>query len=525
MRRKETMKKERLKLFFLSLVLSIAVILGGTAQGMEWGDGKVTLNGFIKNQTGYRFGFYDDERGSGLSMFRNTLQLEGEAKFNETTSLYVIGRGVRETGYHLERRAVDAGNFNDDVYNEGRLREYYLAWQATKRVWLGLGKQQVVWGDLGGMGLRVMDIINPLDLRWHYALEDFESMRKPLNMLNAIVSVPEVGGNIQLVWVPAIDEPWERVNSIYANPGHRYAINSVPAGSLFGPPAFITPDGSRFSNGTVKGVWEPKTFALGVPEDDEADPANIKRDLSQSTIAISWEQKIGGLNYRLMECYTYNHAPAVYWQGSPLLGAPANIKYFRQNIIGVSANYYEGWSKSVLRTEIGHFHNVPYTADKRLMIGGWGGVPNPDFYHLERKDTIKFGFGWDRNTFFNFLSPTRSVSTSFQVLGTWILNHDKDLIDPGYNTKVKELDIMLTLFMNWGWNNDRMQINLYPAYNVSRRFGMLMAWIDYKPQWLGGGNVTFTPKVNLFYGKDPWAGDFGLVRGSSEVLLEVKYEF
>jgi len=84
---------------------------------------------------------------------------------------------------------------------------------------------------------------------------------------------------------------------------------------------------------------------------------------------------------------------------------------------------------------------------------------------------------------------------------------------------------MLTLFMNWGWNNDRMQINLYPAYNINRKFGMLTAWIDYKPQWLGGGNVTITPKVNLFYGKDPWAGDFGLVRGSSEGLLEVKYEF
>jgi len=518
------MKNVGLRFCFILVVLisALGVMFGGVGYGMEFADGRVTLNGFLKNWTGYRFGFYGHERGSGISMFRNTLQLEAEAKVFPEASLYCIFRGTREGGFHLEDKAVDAGNFDRDVLDEEEFREYYLTWQATDRLWFKLGKQQVVWGDLGGLGLRVMDIMNPLDLRWHYGLESFEDLRKPLHMFNTILSLPEINANIQLVWVPGLEAPWHRVNSVYGNPGHRWGVNQVPAGSLFGPVGYITPDGSRAGhNGRVPGVWEPGTFIAGVRENDEADPPGIERKLSDSAVGIRWQHTIGSFTYALMEAYTHNHSPAIWWEGNPFLGDPVHMKHFRQNVIGFSFNWYDNWSKCVFRGEIGHFHNVPYTADKRLMIGG---VPNSDFYHLERKDTIKFGFGVDRNIFFDWLSPTRSVTTQFQVIGTWIPDHDDDLITPGYNTKIKELDLMFTLFLNWGWDNDRMQINFYPAYNFDRKWGMLQTWLDIKPQYFGG-NLTITPKLNLFYGDDAYTGDFGLVRGCSEALLELKYEF
>jgi len=515
------MKKTGSKLFFLGVLsLMLAFALSNVAYGMEFADGRVTLNGFVKNWTAYRLGTYSHERGEGLSMFRNVLQLEAEAKVFENVSLYTIWKGAREPAYHLEDDAVAAGNFDEDIMNEEEFREYYLTWQATDRVWLKVGKQQVVWGDLGGVGLCVMDIINPLDLRWHYAVEDFETCRKPLTMINTIYSIPEADANIQFVWMPAIDEPWERVNSLYGNPGHRYGLNQVPAGSLFGPPASLTMDGSWADGGTVPG-WGPDTFVPGVPEDDEADPPNVRRRLSDSTLAIRWQQTRGGFSYALMECYTYNHNPTYHWEGSPLAGAPLNIRYFRQNIIGFSFNWYDNRTGSVWRGEIGHFHDAPYTADKRLMIGA---NLNPDFYHLEKKDTIKFGFGCDRRTFLNWLSPTRSVMYNTQIIGTWILGHDDDMVVPGYNTEVKELDVLFTCFINWGWNADRAQINLYPAYNIDREWGYLGAWIDCMPSAFAG-NLTITPKVHLFYGKDAYTGDFGLTRGCSEAVLEIKYEF
>lgn len=515
------MRKMILKASFFSMVLILAVALTGVAQGMEWADGRVTLNGFLKNQTGYRLGTYGHERDAGISMFRNTLQLEAEAQVFDNVGLYGIFRGVLEPAYSMEEDAVKAGNFDADVYNEAKFREYYLTWQATDKAWFKFGKQQVVWGDM--MGFRVMDILNPLDLRWHYILENWEDIRKPLHMANFIYSVPEVDANIQFVWIPGIDEPWERVNSMYTNPGHRWGVNQVPAGSLFGPPGLVTPDGSWVGNGSVPG-WRPGTFIPGVRENDEADPPGISNNLDDGAFGIRWQQTVGDVTYALMEAYTHNHNPTIWFEGSPLLGAPVKMKHFRQNILGASFNWYDDWSDGVLRGEIGHFNDVPYTADKRVMIGGWAGTPNPNFYHLEKKDTIKFGFGYDRNTFFNWLNPQRSLITQFQIIGTWIMDHDDDLIVPGYNTEIKELDLLFTFFLNWGWDNDRMQINIYPAYNIDRKWGMIQAWIDYRPQ-IFGGNLTITPKVILFQGDDAYTGDFGLTRGCSEALLELKYEF
>jgi hypothetical protein len=68
---------------------------------------------------------------------------------------------------------------------------------AIKNVSLSLGLQQVVWGQADG--LRVLDVINPLDYR-EFILEDFLDSRRPLWMARA--DVPVGGGSLQLLWIP-----------------------------------------------------------------------------------------------------------------------------------------------------------------------------------------------------------------------------------------------------------------------------------------------------------------------------------
>jgi len=65
------------------------------------------------------------------------------------------------------------------------------------KVDLKLGLQQVVWGQADG--LRVLDVINPLDYR-EFILEDFIDSRRPLWLARADVPVGE--GALQLIWVP-----------------------------------------------------------------------------------------------------------------------------------------------------------------------------------------------------------------------------------------------------------------------------------------------------------------------------------
>ena len=150
------MRNIALKLFFLLLMLSLTVTMTGVADAMEFADGRITLNGFYKNWTGYRFGFYGHERGSGLSIFRNVIQLEASAQLSDKASLVAIYRLAREPKYKLEEDAIDAGNFDRDVLDENEFREYYLTWQPTDNFWTAIGKQQVAWGDLSGIGLRVI---------------------------------------------------------------------------------------------------------------------------------------------------------------------------------------------------------------------------------------------------------------------------------------------------------------------------------------------------------------------------------
>jgi hypothetical protein len=66
-----------------------------------------------------------------------------------------------------------------------------------KNVSLSIGLQQTVWGQADG--LRVLDVINPLDFR-EFILEDFLDSRRPLWTLRA--DVPVKSGSLQFIYIP-----------------------------------------------------------------------------------------------------------------------------------------------------------------------------------------------------------------------------------------------------------------------------------------------------------------------------------
>jgi hypothetical protein len=66
-----------------------------------------------------------------------------------------------------------------------------------KKLDLKLGLQQVVWGQADG--LRVLDVINPLDYR-EFILEDFLDSRRPFWMVRA--DLPLGKAALQVVWAP-----------------------------------------------------------------------------------------------------------------------------------------------------------------------------------------------------------------------------------------------------------------------------------------------------------------------------------
>lgn len=135
----------------------------------------------IRNRTGFRL---DEPRV--LQMSRTFLDGKGIYKISDHWRLTLEGRlhydPVNRLGYP-KKPWLDLRQ----VLLDGKI----------KNVSVSLGLQQVVWGQADG--LRVLDVINPLDYR-EFILEDFIDSRRPLWMARADVPIEQ--GSLQIVWVP-----------------------------------------------------------------------------------------------------------------------------------------------------------------------------------------------------------------------------------------------------------------------------------------------------------------------------------
>ncbi len=135
----------------------------------------------IRNRTGFR-----TDEPPVLQMSRTIFDAKGIYKINDGWRMTLEGRAhydpVGRLGYP-KKLWLDPRQ----VLLDGKV----------KKVDLKLGLQQVVWGQADG--LRVLDIINPLDYR-EFILEDFIDSRRPLWLARA--DTPVGKGFMQLIWVP-----------------------------------------------------------------------------------------------------------------------------------------------------------------------------------------------------------------------------------------------------------------------------------------------------------------------------------
>jgi hypothetical protein len=135
----------------------------------------------LRNRTGYRL---DEPRV--LQMSRTLLDVKGSYKINDRWNLTLEGRA------HVD--PVGRLGYADGVWLDPR---QVIVDGKIKNVDVRLGLQQIVWGEADG--LRVLDVINPLDYR-EFILEDFLDSRRPL--WAARIDVPAAGGSLQVIWVP-----------------------------------------------------------------------------------------------------------------------------------------------------------------------------------------------------------------------------------------------------------------------------------------------------------------------------------
>lgn len=123
----------------------------------------------------------------GLSgRFTSTLAygLDSRGDLRERDLLFDL-EGKHEWAHGWAVRALGRARFEDRLAPEARreldLRELVVSKRASSYT-LNLGRQQVVWGKADG--LRLLDVVNPLDLR-EFLFDDYTDSRIPLWMANA----------------------------------------------------------------------------------------------------------------------------------------------------------------------------------------------------------------------------------------------------------------------------------------------------------------------------------------------------
>jgi hypothetical protein len=199
-----------------------------------------------------------------------------------------------------------------------------------KRVDLKLGLQQVVWGQADG--LRVLDVINPLDYR-EFILEDFLDSRRPLWMARA--DLPVEKGSLQLLWIP------------YFAPGR-----APVEGDEFGA-------GQSFGLGLLKSALRDSPLAqLSLHVEPNDRPAY---QLKSSQFGVRYSRSLKTWDWTANYFYGWEDLPTNYLSGiqantsGSLPGLLIKPRYDRKEVFGVTGA--NNFGPVVLRLEAGWNRN------------------------------------------------------------------------------------------------------------------------------------------------------------------------
>jgi hypothetical protein len=480
----------------LAICFLIAVLAGPALAEEEEGESSLSVNGYVKLQTGVFVPMLSDlysakkneawildandrrietcnpveipykpcfpsshgvDPGS-LSMFRATLQLEGDWTPHEDLAVHAIFRGVRslmndQDGWAQlpvaapddmglrERRARARQWVLDNYYNEFELREFYVDVFPTEWLSFRLGRQQVTWGETGQY--RLLDVINPSDTTWHFGpLESFEDTRIPLWIVKGLVEFPSIDHSLEVVWVPGLDRPEDMV--------------TVPL-------TFVGAWGLPYPNTPSPFIIDEKIFMY---------PENSIEDTMR--VGFRWKGNLTpSMTYSLVYYYTHQLSPPIplYYDRVELVSPTGDISYSSRHLerlyLGFPRQHIAGFTFDfTLENPIGAVVKLEAAIEPDRMYPRTSttGQTHQDEYidarvHFEqpRHMAISYALVVMRPTMIRFLNPTQNFMLVFQFHHTIVPGlSDAEKIDlveiPGFNdfkVKVHGMKFIFAAFTNY----------------------------------------------------------------------------
>lgn len=517
-RQVKCMKPPRQSRLVLALALSIAGMCTASLAhaadepGSAEESGRFKLSGYFRTWASVNLQNVpetaENDKGD-ISMLRAALSLNADLKTGPV-QWKAIARVDREykTNYlrRLEKinQANLAGGPGSDIlslYNQAEIRELYADFSPTDRIHLRVGRQQVVWGETDFF--HVTDLIHGFDFRWRSFLEkDNDELRKPLNLINATIDVPEANGNLQIIVRPGLDRNRD-IGITYDLSGGRWALQPN------------------------KGVdfLSPSALSLNSSHPD----ANTK----DVTGGVRWSgQTSAGWNYGVSYLKTYNANPIVNSAFVPFQEAPkgtiGDFIHPKIDVVGASISKDVTALDAVLSAETAFIRDTPYNVGTNFFGGAL-----PGFGGIKKKDTLVTSIRLDKSLRLMELIGTVAPSfSSIQIFDTFIRDFNKadDLVElAGFGAPVREHTTILSGFITLNYLNGRLNPGFAFGADLSNGDVFLIPSVDFSigNNWrLGVEADIFLPKHQKLPGQiETRAHPIGGFAHNNQLLARVTYQF
>lgn len=492
--------------FGLSLLLSAALVWG---QEMYPGLPGLRLNGFVRFQPSFSTDAANpnnhgiNNSGRTLNMFRTWGELE--TTYDPTSELRLYGRFrlIGDNADNVDSHLRNFDNFPNDFSGNGWMLRgdnnhvSFEAWELFTDIkvgdlWLRLGKQQIVWGDTPA--LRLLDVVNPLDLSWHLFVEpsseEFDNIRIPLWFFRGTY---------------ALHNPWiDDFNiELIANPGDVVPTLLPKQGSPYNiVPTFVTvndrvPRGKAIYGGRLKGkIGEfSLTLAAVSKPNDDAIPLGVP------PFAVV-DPKFG-----LPTCVVPGPPPVCFFS-LPFRFINQGV-HPRINIVGGSFNYYNSALGAVFTGE------ATYTPDQAYQR-----TPPPFFpviTKIDRRDTWKIAVGVNRpTTIIPGQDPTQTLGLTFFET---VIEGDNSKIQI-LNNKVSKSTETLAFLLSQPFYRKQIYFNFLMVHDFDDA-----TWVQPLIRLIQGDHWRYDVAGNFFTGAEKRPGRFGFLKFANEVFMRATYGF
>jgi len=395
------MKLSRLRQFKPVVAVLIAFFCQGALAQIKW---ETLLEGDFSITIDQQFVLNSDTGGRQKN--QTTIQPRFDFALSDSIELTAIGRARFDTETKL---GFDGSNEHVDL----ELRELYLDAEWGGAYWR-LGKQQIVWGQADG--LRVLDVINPLELR-EFVLPEFEDRRIPLWTANVEVPLGEVW-TAQFLLIP--DQTYDEL----AEFGGSFEIRSpllVPTPSADVPVSVLQLD-------------------------------KPKRLIKDADTGARFSAFIGGWDVSLNYLYHYQDQPVLYQflDDSAAVIAPT---YERTHLFGGSVSNVFG--DITFRAELGYSTDRYFLSNDPADVGG-----------IERSGEYSYVVGFDYQGWRDWFVSTQLFQS--------VVSRDS----PGMIRE--EIETSATFLLRRNFLNDSLLAEALLIQSMDRDDGVLQLSLEYE---------------------------------------------